>query len=319
MPDITVPEATVDKATDSPEVTGASTAERSLLADLLESSRLYRTSKDYLELLQFVARMRNFAPFNAMLIQVQKPGVRFAASAYDWRIRFDRTIREGARPLLVLAPFGPVALVYDVADTEGENLPSDVQSAFRATGTLTKAAIAGFISLLSTRGVHVTLAPAGDGLAGSVRAERRATRKGEKPDYRLLLNQSHDSNVQFATLAHELAHLFLGHLGGDIVLDIPDRHIASHAMRELEAESVSYLICTRMDVQTSSESYLHSYVNRHTTVHGLDLHTMLRAAGQIERMLLLTEQTRFEPSGQGRKALRGKHPPRNQPHSLRAH
>jgi hypothetical protein len=54
-----------------------------------------------------------------MLLQVQKPGLNYAASEYDWRDRFDRTIKEGARPLLILWPFGPVALVYDELDTEG--------------------------------------------------------------------------------------------------------------------------------------------------------------------------------------------------------
>jgi len=73
-----------------------SEAARSLLDQLLTDSRLYTRSKDYKDLLDFVARMRNFAPFNAMLLQVQKPGLRFAASAYDWRERFGRQPRRGA-------------------------------------------------------------------------------------------------------------------------------------------------------------------------------------------------------------------------------
>jgi hypothetical protein len=48
-------------------------AARSLLDQLLTDSRLYTQSKDYKELLDFVVRLRNFAPFNAMLLQVQKP------------------------------------------------------------------------------------------------------------------------------------------------------------------------------------------------------------------------------------------------------
>ena len=65
-------------------------AARSLLDQLLDDSRLYRTSQDYKNLLGFVARLRNFAPFNAMLLQVQKPGLSYAASARDWRERFER-------------------------------------------------------------------------------------------------------------------------------------------------------------------------------------------------------------------------------------
>src|SRR6266568_6127195 len=97
-------------------------AARSLLDQLLIDSKLYSQSKDYKDLLDFVVRLRNFAPFNAMLLQVQKPGLRYAASAHDWRERFGRKPKEGARPLLILWPFAPVALVYDVMDTEGKDL-----------------------------------------------------------------------------------------------------------------------------------------------------------------------------------------------------
>src|SRR6266481_5672276 len=45
---------------------------RSMLDQLLDDSRLYTQSKDFKELLEFVVRLRNFAPFNAMLLQVQK-------------------------------------------------------------------------------------------------------------------------------------------------------------------------------------------------------------------------------------------------------
>lgn len=96
---------------------------RALLDQLLADSRLYRTSQDYKELLEFAARLRNFAPFNAMLLQLQKPGLRYAASARDWCERFGRRPKEDARSLIILWPFGPVALVYDVIDTEGRPLP----------------------------------------------------------------------------------------------------------------------------------------------------------------------------------------------------
>jgi hypothetical protein len=95
---------------------------RSLLDQLLTDSRLYTKSQDYKELLDFVVRLRNFAPFNAMLLQIQKPGLSYAASAYDWRERFGRIPTEGARPLVILWPFGPVAFVYDVLDTKGKDL-----------------------------------------------------------------------------------------------------------------------------------------------------------------------------------------------------
>jgi hypothetical protein len=58
---------------------------RSLLDQLLTDWRLHTQSEDYKDLLDFVIRFRNFAPFNAMLLQIQKPGLCYAASAPDWR------------------------------------------------------------------------------------------------------------------------------------------------------------------------------------------------------------------------------------------
>ena len=110
---------------------------RSLLDQLLEDSRLYTRSKEFKYLLNFVVRLRNFAPFNAMLLEVQKPGLKYAASARDWRERFGRYPKEDARPLVILWPFGPVALVYDEMDTEGKPLPEDVKSFF-ARGSIAR-------------------------------------------------------------------------------------------------------------------------------------------------------------------------------------
>ena len=91
--------------------------------------------------------------------------------------------------------------------------------------------------------------------------KKQSTEKKEKPDYLIRLNKSHDANVQFATLAHELAHLFLGHLGFDKFLNIPDRRRLSHMIKELEAESVCYIVCHKNEVKPNSEAYLSSFVN----------------------------------------------------------
>jgi hypothetical protein len=87
-------------------------AARSVLDQLLADSRLYHSSQDYRDLLSFVARMRNFAPFNAMLLQIQKPGLSHAASAADWRDRFGRKPKSGARPLIRKDPNGSMLVCF---------------------------------------------------------------------------------------------------------------------------------------------------------------------------------------------------------------
>src|SRR5260370_14348610 len=125
---------------------------RSLLDRLLADSKFYKQSKDYQDLLSFVVRLRNLAPFNAMLLKVEEPGMKFGASARDWRERFGRTPKEDARPLLIMWPFGPVALVYDEMDTEGDPLPEDVSS-FVARGPITNEEMASFVSRTTCKNI----------------------------------------------------------------------------------------------------------------------------------------------------------------------
>ena len=267
-------------------------AARSLLDQLLSDSKLYTQSKDYKELLDFVVRLRNFAPFNAMLLQVQKPGLSYAASAHDWRERFDRKPKEGARPLLILWPFGPVALVYDVLDTEGKALPQDVGSFF-AHGTINDAQLAAFMPLMTRKGIDWCWVDAGDRRAGSIRVIRRATNQKEATQYQIHINRNHSSAVQFSTLAHELGHLFLGHLGPDTMLNVPKRPLMNHAQRELEAESLAYMVCARNGVTSKSAKYLADYVTQNTTVDQVDVYQIMRAAGQVETLLGLTANTKY--------------------------
>lgn len=266
---------------------------RSLLDQLLSDSKLYKKSKNYEKLIEFVVRLRNFAPFNAMLLQVQKPGLSYAASACDWRVRFGRWPKEGARPLLILWPFGPVALVYDVMDTEGQDLPEDVSSFF-AIGSIDKEKMASFIPMVEKKNIEWQYLDAGDNKAGTIRVIKRATTKEEITQYRMNVNRNHSPSVQFATITHELGHMFLGHLGADKKLKIPKRPKIGHTQKELEAESVAYIVCKRNGIKTKSETYLTNYVNQNTEIDDIDVYQVMRASGQVEALLGLTAHTKYD-------------------------
>ena len=270
-----------------------STAARSLLDQLLLDSKLYTRSKDYKELLDFVVRLRNFAPFNAMLLQVQKPGLSYAASARDWRERFNRTPKTGARPLLILWPFGPVALVYDVQDTDGKDLPEDV-SCFLARGDITEEKLLSFKPMIYKKNIDWHWIDAGDQKAGSIRVMRRARNDKETSAYRMRMNRNHTVPIQFATLTHELGHLYLGHLGPNRKLNIPERASLTYAQVELEAESVAYLVCARNGVSSKSETYLTNFVTKNTTIENIDFYQVMRAAGQVETLLNLGTKTKYD-------------------------
>lgn len=276
---------------------GATETARSLLDQLLSDSRLYRSGQEYKNLLDYVVRMRNFAPFNGMLLQIQKPGLMYAASARDWRERFDRRPRQDARPLLILWPFGPVALVYDVQDTEGKALPEGV-NAFAATGQMTTDRMHGFISALQRKNIVGHWFDGGEGKAGYVKTKTKtvspATDQQTVNQYQIGINRNHNAAVQFATLAHELGHLFLGHLGSDKHLKIPDRSSKTHAEEEIEAESVAYLVCNRNGVRPKSERYLSEYVSEGIGIESLDVYRIMQVAGQVETLLGLGAHTKFD-------------------------
>jgi len=266
---------------------------RSLLDQLLEDSRLYTRSKHYQQLLDFVVRLRNFAPFNAMLLQLQKPGLKYAASARDWQVRFDRQAVEGARPLLILWPFGPVALVYDVLDTEGRELPRDV-FAFPAEGDMTAGRLASFASCVARKNIECRWMDEGDMRAGRICVLKRASGEMETTLYRMYINRNHKPPVQFATLVHELGHLFLGHLGDDKKLHVPGRVNCRHDQKEIEAESVAYVVCRRNGVTPASETYLARYVRDSISVKDIDVYQVMRAAGQVEALLGLAAHLRLQ-------------------------
>ena len=257
---------------------------RRLLDQLLEDSRLYSHSKDYLDLLETITLLREFAPFNAMLLQIQKPGLKYAAPQKDWWDKFTRWPKEDSRPLLILWPFAPVVFVYDYLDTEGQDLPEDMY-VFPASGELHQNKIEYFFDLCGKNHIDIKRIDAGDNKAGEIQCTHRGSTKKEASNYLLKINENHSLPTQFTTLAHELGHLFLGHLGEDKKLKISGRRPSELKDREIEAESVAYLVCNRNGVKPKSQTYLCSFVEQDTVIDSIDIYSIMKAAGDIEKLL----------------------------------
>jgi len=61
-------------------------------------------------------------------VRIQNPTCSFYATERDWKDRFERRIKEDARPMLILAPMHPVMLVYPLDETEGPSLPQELNT-----------------------------------------------------------------------------------------------------------------------------------------------------------------------------------------------
>jgi hypothetical protein len=271
------------------------------LDELFSLTQQYRSSANYHELMKFIARFRFYSPFNAMLVHIQMSGASFVAPAARWLKLYQRRIRAGARPLVILQPMGPVMFVFDVSDTDPGSdappLPPEVTNPFEVRKGQIRSELRTTIDNAKRDGISVTEQQAGSQRAGSIqpvkpgRSLEVLVKQQPKPEYvtvplryELLTNSSLSAEARYATLVHELAHLYCGHLGNPNDKWWPDRRGLNHEVCEFEAESITYLICMRLGIDNPSEQYLASFVQREGQVPTISLECVMKAAGLIEQM-----------------------------------
>jgi hypothetical protein len=254
---------------------------RAIVDQLIADTQLYNTAAQIKELLDFTARLRNIAPFNAMLLHIQKPGLSYAARAKEWKARFKRHIRKNARPLVILRNFGPVEFVYDILDTEGPDLPESAFS-FPSAGTVPTHWMFEVQRNLHLKAIEITWMDHGDHSAGHAQCLHNYNDKNKFNIFGIGINQNHTAATQAVTLFHELAHIYLGHCGTDEKRGIKFNRPKDLALREIEAETVAYLVAKRTGLSPRSESYLKKYQG---SFHELDLHRIMKVASALEKLL----------------------------------
>lgn len=137
---------------------------------------------------------------------------------------------------------------------------------------------------------HLLTSPVGTSLAHRPAKHphaRRLTTHGDKTrleSFEVGVNRNHPASSQLVTLAHEMAHIYLGHCGGDEKRGVRSNRPDDLALREVEAETVAYVVAKRTGVTPRSESYLDHYQG---AFGQLDLHRILRVAGTVEKYLEL--------------------------------
>ena len=279
------------------------------LDDLFKATFAYRKSEEFYKLMKFVTKFHFYSPYNAFLIHTQRPGSTFVAPSYRWMKDYHHRVKPNANPLIILQPMGPVMFVFDVSDTDplpdANPLPIAVTNPFKVRkGTITNQ-LDLTIENSKRDGVKIYYQKTGSQRGGSIQSvdeqiseplkfqigkgkDGNPTYKSFPVRYEMCLKEYSEGNFKaenYATLVHELAHLYCGHLGTPDRKWWPDRRGLSLAVRELEAESVSYLVCNRLGIKTPAEEYLSGYIKKKEKLPtSISLDCLMKSAGLIEQM-----------------------------------
>ena len=260
----------------------------SAINELFRRSRQYNGSAEFIKFFDFIARFKHYSNYNKMLVYVQNPAVTFFGGQTYWRQEFSRGIGIDAKPHIILAPNGPIMLVYDVFDTIGYLTPEEFlasglgTSHSQVTGWMSGHIVSRTLKKVVAWGIEVTYKPLSYFTGGYFRRVSNGRLE-------ICLKQNMSVEENFSVLIHELAHLFLGHVG-QVTLINPKRIkpivIAHRAVspdtQELEAETISFLICKKIGLETRSAEYLAAFIPAEEGLSQFSYEHVIRTADKIE-------------------------------------
>lgn len=265
--------------------------------ELFHSIGKYRRSSEFQVLLNFCRRFHYLSAYNAMLVQMQRPGATFVHTAGNWEKRFNIRVKQNANPLIILVPFGPVDYVFDIEDTEGESkklIPESILRPFKTKGTLPSSTYKTLANNLKYYGIKLESVTFGsqqhariERLDVTTYVDLPVKYKKDQyiiylPEYYLIsINNKSTKEEVFAALIHELAHFFCLHLSPVDRSWWDTRNLYLNE-REFEAETVAWLICERIGIENPSAEYLSGYLDTDSQIPNISLETILKVTNTIE-------------------------------------
>jgi len=223
-----------------------------VLTSLTDGIAALTTSERWQDWLQAQSRFHRYSFNNVILIHLQDPDATRVAGFHTWK-SLGRSVRKGEHAIWILAPmtrkvtsddtdqaeetkpgarllfgFKPVP-VFDIRQTDGEPLP-EVCSRLQGDepGVYTQ-----LIAVAHSIGYTVEE----DYLTGGTNGDCSFT------DRRIRVEARNDARQQVKTLAHELAHAML------------HEEFESRSLAELEAESVAFIVCSNLGIDSSDYSF----------------------------------------------------------------
>ena len=226
------------------------TTKVNVLERLTEGITQLTNSERWTEWLNMQSRFHRYSFGNTLLILAQRPDSTRVAGYNAWR-QLDRFVRKGEKGIWILAPmvyksdakdeagdesttrvirgFKPVP-VFDVSQTDGQELP---EVCTRLTGGQPGDAYSQLRRVAHELGFTVEE----EYLSGSVNGDCNHS------EHRIRVEVRNDERQQVKTLAHELAHAIL------------HEQFDSRSIAELEAESVAFIVCANIGIDSGDYSF----------------------------------------------------------------
>ena len=220
----------------------------SRLKELAKDTDDFRKSEFFQNYLDTMSKFWDYSLHNQLLIFFASPTATRVAGYRTWQ-KLGRQVKKGSQAIHILAPstkkveqdeendeityFFPVS-VFDISQTEGQELPSvDVE----LSGEDKKWLLEKLLDFCTQKGIKVEFKSLGvNGLYGY-------SRGGE-----IAIASQSSINMQVSTLIHEIAHELLH-----------QKSALSKQQKEIQAESVAYVVSRHFGLDTRSMNYLALY------------------------------------------------------------
>ncbi|MGO9584468.1 MAG: ArdC-like ssDNA-binding domain-containing protein [Acidimicrobiales bacterium] len=230
------------------------TTKANVLDQLTEGIEQLTSSERWQDWLDMQSRFHRYSFNNTLLILRQRPDATRVAGFNAWR-QLNRFVRKGEKGIWILAPmvyktdadqaaageeptkvirgFKPVP-VFDLSQTDGEDLP---EICTRLTGDQPGDVYGNLLTVAQGIGFSVEHTELDSEINGDCNHLTKCIR----------IEARNDQCQQLKTLAHELGHAILHEPG--------EGRPESRTLLELEAESVAYVVCQNLGIESSDYSF----------------------------------------------------------------
>lgn len=232
------------------------------IEELAKATDSARVSEEMTRYLDICSRFHQYSPCNVWMILMHKPEASYVSGYKKWQT-LNRFVRKGEKGIPILAPLVfkenkqdpnsdevlmgfKVVYVYDVSQTDGDPLPDppDWKSPEKNKELEEK-----FIQFANSKEIQVSVVKQ----AGEI----QGVSKGGSIEI--------DPSAGTKTLIHEIAHELMHR---------DENSPVESCLRELEAESVAYIVCNHFGLEISSSP---NYI----ALHGADSEMI---KGHLERI-----------------------------------